>query len=166
VKPSVVDPGSVNTGNPPRKPPSPIQLPHYLGTSSSCYTAHNAWRLQYHSLEITGNARMVLANEEMGDAQIEPHQSKTSSHARQAACLNCRRSKIRCNRTEGNTACDKCRQASLDCVVPSHHVGRQKGVKKSVSLRYPTPQCLVIHADTSQQTQRAGEGPPPDRAGY
>ncbi|KAG2418523.1 hypothetical protein HFD88_001624 [Aspergillus terreus] len=72
---------------------------------------------------------MVLANEEMGDAQIEPHQSKTSSHARQAACLNCRRSKIRCNRTEGNAACDKCRQASLDCVVPSHHVGRQKGVK-------------------------------------
>ncbi|PLB44654.1 hypothetical protein P170DRAFT_368185 [Aspergillus steynii IBT 23096] len=51
-------------------------------------------------------------------------------HARRAACLNCRRSKIRCNRSRGDDAsCDKCKQANLECIVPSHHVGRQKGVK-------------------------------------
>ncbi|KAL4959199.1 uncharacterized protein BDV14DRAFT_207048 [Aspergillus stella-maris] len=51
------------------------------------------------------------------------------SHSRQAACLNCRKSKIRCDRSQGESACDKCRNADLECVVPNHHVGRQKGVK-------------------------------------
>ncbi|KAL4868947.1 hypothetical protein BDV12DRAFT_89991 [Aspergillus spectabilis] len=51
------------------------------------------------------------------------------SHSRQAACLNCRKSKIRCDRSQGETSCDKCRHAGLECIVPSHHVGRQKGVK-------------------------------------
>ncbi|KAL4801760.1 hypothetical protein BDV18DRAFT_167153 [Aspergillus unguis] len=54
---------------------------------------------------------------------------RRASHSRQAACLNCRRSKIRCDRSQGESACDKCRHAGLECVVPSHHVGRQKGVK-------------------------------------
>ncbi|OJJ98882.1 hypothetical protein ASPACDRAFT_79655 [Aspergillus aculeatus ATCC 16872] len=51
------------------------------------------------------------------------------SHSRQAACLNCRKSKVRCNRTKDETSCDRCRQADATCVIPSHHVGRQKGVK-------------------------------------
>ncbi|EPS26482.1 hypothetical protein PDE_01419 [Penicillium oxalicum 114-2] len=49
--------------------------------------------------------------------------------AKQPACLNCRRSKIRCNRPAGHSRCEKCRQGDVDCVVPSHHLGRQKGVK-------------------------------------
>ncbi|KAJ6111567.1 hypothetical protein N7523_007628 [Penicillium sp. IBT 18751x] len=49
--------------------------------------------------------------------------------AKQPACLNCRRSKIRCNRPAGHARCEKCRQADVDCIVPSHHLGRQKGVK-------------------------------------
>ncbi|KAJ5118495.1 hypothetical protein N7526_010132 [Penicillium atrosanguineum] len=49
--------------------------------------------------------------------------------AKQPACLNCRRSKIRCNRPAGHARCEKCRQADADCIVPSHHLGRQKGVK-------------------------------------
>ncbi|KAJ5151760.1 hypothetical protein N7492_010055 [Penicillium capsulatum] len=48
---------------------------------------------------------------------------------KQPACLNCRRSKIRCNRPAGHARCEKCRQADADCIVPSHHLGRQKGVK-------------------------------------
>ncbi|CBF87531.1 hypothetical protein AN9395.2 [Aspergillus nidulans FGSC A4] len=52
-----------------------------------------------------------------------------ASHSRQAACLNCRKSKIRCDRSQGEISCDKCRHAGLECVVPTHHVGRQKGVK-------------------------------------
>ncbi|KAJ5537892.1 hypothetical protein N7494_007371 [Penicillium frequentans] len=37
--------------------------------------------------------------------------------------------KIRCNRPEGHERCEKCRQSDVDCIVPSHHLGRQKGVK-------------------------------------
>ncbi|KAJ5798251.1 uncharacterized protein N7503_007547 [Penicillium pulvis] len=55
--------------------------------------------------------------------------STPSQHAKQPACLNCRRSKIRCNRPEGHERCEKCRQSDVDCIVPSHHLGRQKGVK-------------------------------------
>jgi hypothetical protein len=53
-----------------------------------------------------------------------------SQQGKQAACLNCRRSKIRCNRLPGEARCEKCRHANVDCIVPSHHLGRQKGVKK------------------------------------
>ncbi|KAJ5345598.1 hypothetical protein N7452_003602 [Penicillium brevicompactum] len=51
------------------------------------------------------------------------------SHGKQAACLNCRRSKIRCNRPTEDSQCEKCRQSDMECIVPSHHLGRQKGVK-------------------------------------
>ncbi|KAJ6094259.1 hypothetical protein N7467_003104 [Penicillium canescens] len=56
-------------------------------------------------------------------------QSGQTPHAKQAACLSCRRSKIRCNRAAGETRCEKCKQSDADCIVPSHHLGRQKGVK-------------------------------------
>ena len=49
--------------------------------------------------------------------------------SKQAACINCRRSKIRCRREEGETHCEKCRQIGSDCIVPEYHVGRRKGVK-------------------------------------
>ncbi|KAL4993709.1 hypothetical protein BDV10DRAFT_178433 [Aspergillus recurvatus] len=58
-----------------------------------------------------------------------PVSQRRASHSRQAACLNCRKSKIRCDRSHGESSCDKCRHAGLECVVPTHHVGRQKGVK-------------------------------------
>ncbi|ODM17096.1 hypothetical protein SI65_07495 [Aspergillus cristatus] len=51
------------------------------------------------------------------------------SHGKQVACLNCRRSKIRCNRDQNELPCDRCKQSNLECIVPSYHVGRQKGVK-------------------------------------
>ncbi|KAJ5130205.1 uncharacterized protein N7515_006244 [Penicillium bovifimosum] len=60
---------------------------------------------------------------------IESADSTSSSHGKQAACLTCRRSKIRCNRLVGETSCEKCKQISVECIVPNHHLGRQKGVK-------------------------------------
>ncbi|KAL4738101.1 hypothetical protein BDV11DRAFT_216251 [Aspergillus similis] len=62
------------------------------------------------------------------EAPVSASQQR-ASHSRQAACLNCRKSKIRCDRSQGEFSCDKCRHAGLECVVPTHHVGRQKGVK-------------------------------------
>ncbi|KAJ5385372.1 hypothetical protein N7517_003283 [Penicillium concentricum] len=53
----------------------------------------------------------------------------SSPQGKQAACLNCRRSKIRCNRLAGERSCEKCKQTSAECIVPNHHLGRQKGVK-------------------------------------
>ncbi|KAL3461748.1 hypothetical protein BJX64DRAFT_151223 [Aspergillus heterothallicus] len=64
----------------------------------------------------------------MGD-QASELKSRQSIRSRQAACLNCRKSKIRCNRSQGEERCDRCSHSHLDCVVPDHHVGRQKGVK-------------------------------------
>ncbi|PVH99961.1 hypothetical protein DM02DRAFT_527985 [Periconia macrospinosa] len=49
--------------------------------------------------------------------------------SRQAACLSCRKSKIRCKRGIGGI-CEKCSQSGTECIVPGgFHVGRQKGVK-------------------------------------
>ncbi|CAG8196683.1 unnamed protein product [Penicillium salamii] len=60
---------------------------------------------------------------------MEVESGPVSSHGKQAACLNCRRSKIRCNRLAGESQCEKCKQSNTECIVPSHHLGRQKGVK-------------------------------------
>ncbi|CAI7609663.1 unnamed protein product [Penicillium glandicola] len=61
--------------------------------------------------------------------EVESAGSVSSQHGKQAACLNCRRSKIRCNRLVGESSCEKCKQTNAECIVPSHHLGRQKGVK-------------------------------------
>ncbi|PWY85097.1 Zn(II)2Cys6 transcription factor [Aspergillus heteromorphus CBS 117.55] len=50
-------------------------------------------------------------------------------NGRQAACLNCRKSKVRCNRSQSDALCGRCKQSDLECVIPRHHIGRQKGVK-------------------------------------
>ncbi|KAF2120295.1 hypothetical protein BDV96DRAFT_595848 [Lophiotrema nucula] len=49
--------------------------------------------------------------------------------SKQAACLNCRKSKIRCKRDVGASVCEKCQQSGTECIIPSFHIGRQKGVK-------------------------------------
>ncbi|KAJ5736643.1 uncharacterized protein N7483_001768 [Penicillium malachiteum] len=61
--------------------------------------------------------------------EAESIQYTPSQNGKQPACLNCRRSKIRCNRPAGQPRCEKCQASDVDCIVPSHHVGRQKGVK-------------------------------------
>lgn len=63
------------------------------------------------------------------DDQLRDTSSKSS---KQAACIACRRTKTKCLRDPGASVCKKCRQKGSDCVIPSHHVGRQKGTKKCV----------------------------------
>ncbi|CAG8077248.1 unnamed protein product [Penicillium olsonii] len=60
---------------------------------------------------------------------MEADSGPVPGHGKQAACLSCRRSKIRCNRLAGESQCEKCKQSNTECIVPSHHLGRQKGVK-------------------------------------
>ncbi|KAF9695396.1 hypothetical protein EKO04_006550 [Ascochyta lentis] len=52
---------------------------------------------------------------------------------KQAACLNCRRSKIKCRRDEGAPNCERCTHLGAECVIPEFHIGRQKGVKNKRS---------------------------------
>ncbi|GME33788.1 Zn 2cys6 transcription factor [Neofusicoccum parvum] len=60
------------------------------------------------------------------DDQARDSSAKSS---KQAACIACRRTKTKCLRDPGASVCKKCRQKGSDCVIPSHHVGRQKGTK-------------------------------------
>ncbi|KAH7363769.1 hypothetical protein BKA65DRAFT_121581 [Rhexocercosporidium sp. MPI-PUGE-AT-0058] len=53
-----------------------------------------------------------------------------SGSQKQAACLNCRKSKTRCLRNAAeDIRCKKCAQAGAECIVPDYRVGRKKGIK-------------------------------------
>jgi Fungal Zn(2)-Cys(6) binuclear cluster domain len=56
----------------------------------------------------------------------------STSHRRPrlAACLVCRRSKIKCDWVPDQPRCKRCLQLGRECVRPDVHVGRQKGIKK------------------------------------
>ena len=65
--------------------------------------------------------------------------TKDSNSRRAAACLVCRRSKIKCEKMRGSNSddrCQRCFQLNVQCVRPDFHVGRRKGVKKSVSHHF------------------------------
>ncbi|KAH7066755.1 hypothetical protein BKA63DRAFT_537211 [Paraphoma chrysanthemicola] len=53
--------------------------------------------------------------------------------SKQAACLNCRKSKIKCRREEDASTCERCQHVGSECVIPEFHIGRQKGVKNKRS---------------------------------
>ncbi|OBT70993.1 hypothetical protein VF21_09883 [Pseudogymnoascus sp. 05NY08] len=55
--------------------------------------------------------------------------ASSSGTSKQAACLSCRRSKIRCHRGARDPKCRRCNQANSECIIPKYHAGRQKGVK-------------------------------------
>ncbi|KAL0255147.1 hypothetical protein SLS55_009677 [Diplodia seriata] len=59
----------------------------------------------------------------------DPTRESRAKGNKQAACIACRRTKTKCLRDPGAAVCKKCRQKGSDCVIPSHHVGRQKGTK-------------------------------------
>ncbi|KAL2286008.1 hypothetical protein FJTKL_07256 [Diaporthe vaccinii] len=46
-----------------------------------------------------------------------------------AACLSCRRSKVRCEKGVDPVRCRRCAQTGSECVRPTFNVGRRKGVK-------------------------------------
>ncbi|CAM1502623.1 Fc.00g073990.m01.CDS01 [Cosmosporella sp. VM-42] len=52
-----------------------------------------------------------------------------SPRPRQAACLVCRRSKIKCDWKPHQSRCRRCVQLDCECVRPAYHPGRQKGIK-------------------------------------
>lgn len=58
------------------------------------------------------------------------HPCALGMNNKQAACLNCRKSKIKCRRDEGASVCERCEHVGVECVIPEFHIGRQKGVKK------------------------------------
>ncbi|EXJ68202.1 uncharacterized protein A1O5_08817 [Cladophialophora psammophila CBS 110553] len=76
-----------------------------------------------------------------------------SAQAKQAACLECRRSKVKCTRDANAPVCRKCQQAGLQCVTPEYHVGRYKGIKnKRTGLEkaiYQVEQALKRNKDGS-----------------
>lgn len=47
-----------------------------------------------------------------------------------AACLSCRRKKVRCEKGPTELQCRRCHQNGSECVRPRFNVGRRKGVKK------------------------------------
>jgi len=69
---------------------------------------------------------------------------KDSNSRRAAACLVCRRSKIKCEkgRVQNDDRCQRCLQLGVQCVRPDFHVGRRKGVKKQVFPLIST--CLIL----------------------
>jgi hypothetical protein len=64
----------------------------------------------------------------------DPHDS--AGVVKQAACLNCRRSKTRCLRDAGDLRCKKCTQTGAECIIPDYRVGRKKGIKKYVRMDF------------------------------
>ncbi|KAM0429756.1 hypothetical protein ACHAPT_006362 [Fusarium lateritium] len=63
-------------------------------------------------------------------AQTSPQgDGDDSPRPRQAACLVCRRSKIKCDWKPHQARCRRCVQLDCECVRPAYHPGRQKGIK-------------------------------------
>lgn len=52
---------------------------------------------------------------------------------KQAACLVCRRGKIKCEYLADQGRCRRCLQLDKECVRPDYHAGRQRGIKKYVA---------------------------------
>jgi len=75
----------------------------------------------------------MVDNEASGRTVATNSEDDDTNATKQAACLECRRSKVRCLRAPEAAACKKCTNAGLECVVPEYHVGRYKGVKNKRS---------------------------------
>lgn len=73
-----------------------------------------------------------------------------SVRPRQAACLVCRRSKIKCDWKDQQERCRRCIQLDCECIRPAYHPGRQKGIKKSVFFTDPSVSESVLTADSKR----------------
>jgi hypothetical protein len=62
-----------------------------------------------------------------------PVEGSGKAAGKQAACLSCRRSKMKCVRNEQSSACTKCQRNGTECVVRDYRVGRNKGAKNKRS---------------------------------
>lgn len=76
-------------------------------------------------------------NSQNGAAHPSPVAEQRASKI--AACLSCRRSKVRCEKGPDPVRCRRCAQTGGDCIRPTFNVGRRKGVKKCVLLWVSQP---------------------------
>ncbi|KAJ9145377.1 Protein priB [Pleurostoma richardsiae] len=78
-----------------------------------------------------------------------------------AACLTCRRSKVKCERSPEGDRCRRCSQLGSECVRPAFNVGRRKGVKnKRKGLEkalYQVEEALRRAATTTPLSVDAGK---------
>ncbi|ATY63734.1 Zn(II)2Cys6 transcription factor [Cordyceps militaris] len=78
--------------------------------------------------------------------------SSPKTGLKQAACLVCRRGKIKCEYLPDQGRCRRCLQLDSECVRPDYHAGRQRGIKnKRVGIDKAIYQ---VH----QAARRAGKG--------
>ncbi|CAI6085614.1 unnamed protein product [Clonostachys chloroleuca] len=78
-----------------------------------------------------------------------------SPRPKQAACLVCRRSKIKCDWKQNEDRCHRCVQLDVECIRPVFVPGRQKGIKKQVSKRVGLDKAL-FQIDEAVKRARSG----------
>lgn len=73
-----------------------------------------------------------MADDDSAEGAVSSRERHTNLY-KQAACYACRKSKVKCQKLPGMTSCQKCVNTGIECVIPSYHVGRYKGVKNKRS---------------------------------
>ncbi|KAI0875920.1 hypothetical protein GGS24DRAFT_488952 [Hypoxylon argillaceum] len=69
----------------------------------------------------------------MSESLSRPSNAESRDDERLASCFNCKKSKVKCVRSEGSNTCARCALRKLECRAPVFHVGRHKGVKNKHS---------------------------------
>ncbi|KAJ4249968.1 hypothetical protein NW757_007397 [Fusarium falciforme] len=93
-------------------------------------------------------------------AQTSPQgDGDDSPRPRQAACLVCRRSKIKCDWKPHQARCRRCVQLDCECIRPAYHPGRQKGIKNK---RTGLDKALYQIDQAVKRARSAGQKSPED----
>ncbi|KAL5345467.1 hypothetical protein ACLOAV_009840 [Pseudogymnoascus australis] len=119
-----------------RRSPNPPHIQHppsfydkYLRTNSDSYHRTSDPDRNWLWIVTSPATEGAAASNVMDERSESAEAASSSGTTKQAACLSCRRSKIRCHRGAGDTKCRRCNQANSECIIPKYHAGRQKGVK-------------------------------------
>ncbi|XWW96401.1 hypothetical protein V2A60_004375 [Cordyceps javanica] len=111
--------------------------------SAHCAIKNGATRIDHNRLYSSRKEKFALV---MGSA------SPPKPGLKQAACLVCRRGKIKCEYLPDQGRCRRCLQLDSECVRPDYHAGRQRGIKnKRVGIDKAIYQV-------QQAARRAGQG--------
>lgn len=81
----------------------------------------------------------------MEDLSSDAQQLPPRVAPKQAACILCHSKKLKCNRGPGQVRCERCLRFRAECIIPDHPLGRQKGVKKFVTVP-----CDFVDIDKQQ----------------
>lgn len=100
-------------------------------THPANYRAHKATDVHFKVLH-AGKLGVTARSQGMNSKQAGMYAHPALTFLTLIACLNCRKSKIKCKRDEGAPNCERCTHLGAACVIPEFHIGRQKGVKKWV----------------------------------